>query len=85
MAEEIIRYDYIRLEPAKNGFMLSYSCVRENEMKPRSEFECCEMSKHETEVFDDSENWEDAFDRATAKMKELYLFNQKNKKKNPEY
>lgn len=82
MAEDIIKYEYIRLEPAENGFALSYDCVKKNPMKAQSTFENCHSYESKKEVFQttDSVSWDQALDQAAAKMKELYRYNRENKK-----
>jgi len=81
MSEEV-KYEYIRLEPAENGFSLSYTCVKKNPMKPQGTFESCMMHEDKKEVFQttDSVSWDQALDSAAAKMKELYRYNRENKK-----
>ena len=78
----IIKYDYIRLEPAENGFSLSYDCVKKNPMKSESTFESCHLYEHKQEVFQTSDtvSWDQALDQAAARMKELYRYNRENKK-----
>lgn len=85
MAEgKILEYKYIRLEPADNGFALSYECVKENLMAPKSDYGCCgTMYEDKREVFEAAEDtggWEGAFDRAAGRMKEIYMHNRDYKK-----
>ena len=81
------KYRYIRLEPAKNGFSLSYDCVKENPMKAKGDFECCNISTSEQEVFQtsDSVSWDAALDQAAARMKVLYKENREMKEESSEY
>ena len=80
--DKIEKYDYIRLEPAENGFSLSYECVKKNPMKGESSFENCMMHESKKEVFQtsDSVSWDQALDQAASRMKELYRHNRENKK-----
>lgn len=81
-ADKIVRYDYIRLDPAKNGFTLSYECIKEDLSKPKGTFDpCCNWDKAEQEVFQtsDSVSWDQAMDQAVERMKTLYKFNREQK------
>lgn len=82
MEGEIESYDYIRLEPAENGFTLSYECRKKNPMKKESTFECCTYGESKKEVFQtsDSVSWDQALDQAADRMKVLYKHNRENGK-----
>ena len=78
--EKIESYGWIRLEPAENGFTLSYDCKKKNPMKKESTFECCTYSESKQEVFQasDSVSWDDALDQAAERLKELHRYNRRN-------
>lgn len=79
---EVVKYEYIRLEPVENGFELSYDCVEKNPMKTHGTFESSNYHESKKEVFQVTKttSWDQAFDSASAKMKELYRYNRENKK-----
>lgn len=69
----IKEYEYIRLKPADNGFVLEYTEVQEAS-KDKTYDNC---RHHERQVvFPDGE---EGIDAALAKMKEMYMFNKTKK------